>query len=351
VPWALSGRRVAFLSRGGLVVPSRSRTWAVLGLAAALFGGVERVHAQPLNEPPPRPLALAGLPTAIPAGRNVIATTKGRPAPLPFTVKVTVPDDGLTTPAKPIQVVDYRPGTDSAPALAKWPAVVFVEVAEPTSVALGEPLHYELVVRNTGGAAAGRVQVEDPLPSGARLLAADPAAEQRAGSLIWELGTLEAGAERRLKVDLQHVGIVGTQQAPRVAYTAAAGLRTQVTRPAFMVALLGPPTAAPGAAISFQIQLSNDGTVPIRHIVLHDQLPPGLTSPGGYSIEAEVGDLAPGQSRTIRLDIVASQVGRFVNEIVAVADDGIRGTSRCALEVGAAPEDKTSDDSSFAAGR
>jgi len=329
-------------------VPSRSQTWTVLGLAAVLFGGVGWVHAQPPNEPPP---PLTGPPSGRDAGRSVIAATNVRPTAPPFTVKVTVPDDGLTTPAKPIRAVDYRTDTGPAPTPLKLPAQVSVEVAGPTSVALGEPLPYELIVRNTGDAPAGRVQVEDPLPLGARLLLADPPAELRAGSLIWELGTLEAGAERRVKVDLQHVGIAGIQQPPHVAYTAATGLQTQVTRPAFMVALLGPPTATPGTAVSFQIQLSNDGTVPVRHIVLRDQLPPGLSYPRGYSIEAEVGDLAPGQSRTFRLDATASQVGRFVNEIVAVADGGMRITSRCALEVVAGPPVQASDESTFAAGR
>ena len=45
--------------------------------------------------------------------------------------------------------------------------------------------------------------------------------------------------------------------------------------------------------MTFQIQLSNDGTVPIRRIVLRDQLPPGLLYPRGYVIEADVGDLRP----------------------------------------------------------
>jgi uncharacterized repeat protein (TIGR01451 family) len=332
-------------------VPSRSRTWAVLGLAAVLCGGMGRVHAQALNEPPPRPLALTGPHTRDAAGNNVIATTNVPPPPPPYTVKLTVPDDGLTPPAKVIRAVDYHEDTELAPVPPKSPAQVSVEVAGPASVALGEPLHYELIVRNTGNAPAGRVQVEDPLPLGACLLLADPPAELRAGSLIWELGTLEAGAERRLKVDLQHVGIAGIQPPPRVAYTAAAGLQTQITRPAFMVALLGPPTAAAGAPVSFQIQLANDGTAPIRHIVLRDQLPPGLSCPRGYSIEAEVGDLAPGQSRTVRLDATAVQVGRYVNEIVAVADGGLRVTSRCALEVVAGPVVQESDESSFAAGR
>jgi uncharacterized repeat protein (TIGR01451 family) len=332
-------------------VPSRGRTWTVLALAAALFGGVEWVNAQPPNEPPPRPLALDGGANLDPAGRAVIASTHIRPPPLTPGRSLTVPDDGLTAPAKPVRVVAYHPDSEPAPAPAVLPAQVAVEVVGPATVVLGQPLHYEIVVRNTGGAPAGRVQVEDALPPGARLLLADPPTEERAGTLSWELGTLEAGGERRLKVDLQHVGMGEVQQAPRVAYTAAASLRTQVVRLPFLIALLGPETAERGATVTFQIQLSNDGNVPVRHIVLRDQLPPGLLYPRGYVIEADVGDLAPGQSRTVRLDATAAQLGRFINEVVATADGGLLVSSRCALEVVAGPENKGAGATSFAAGR
>ena len=148
-------------------------------LGAALFGGARGIQAQPLNEPPPRPLALSETP--------------------PSRLKLTVPDDGLAASANPIQVVNYRPEVEPGAALLKLPAQVSVEVAGPASVTLGDPLHYELIVRNTGGSPACRVQVEAPFPSDAKLLQTDPVAEVRAGSLNWDLGTLEAGAERRLK--------------------------------------------------------------------------------------------------------------------------------------------------------
>jgi uncharacterized repeat protein (TIGR01451 family) len=324
-------------------VPLRNRTWAVFVLTAALFGGLGRGRAQPLSEPPPLPATLDAV------GGNVIATTNVRPPP--FTVHLTVPDDGLAAPTKILRVVACRPDFDATPLRPILPAQVSVEAAGPASVALGEPLHYEFIVRNTGDAPAGQVQVEDRLPSGAKPLLTDPPAEVRAGSLTWELGTLEAGAERHLKVDLQNVGSGELQRAPRIAYTAAVALPTRVVRPAFMVALIGPETATPGATVAFQIQLSNDGTVPIRHIVLRDHLPPGLSYPRGYVIEAEVGDLAPGQSRTVRLDATAVQLGRFVNEVVATADGGLRATSRCALEIVAGPKEKPTGASSFATGR
>jgi uncharacterized repeat protein (TIGR01451 family) len=118
-----------------------------------------------------------------------------------------------------------------------------------------------------------------------------------------------------------------------------------------MVALLGPASANRGETVTFQIQLANDGTAPIRHIVLRDQLPAGLMYLRGYVVEADVGDLAPGQSRTVRLEATAAQVGRFVNEVLATADGGVRATSRCAVEIVAAPDAKPADGSSFAEGR
>ena len=66
VPRALSGRRVAFPCRGGIVVRSRCRNWAILALGRPVRGA-RGIHAQALNEPPPRPLDAGG--------KNVIATT------------------------------------------------------------------------------------------------------------------------------------------------------------------------------------------------------------------------------------------------------------------------------------
>ena len=118
-----------------------------------------------------------------------------------------------------------------------------------------------------------------------------------------------------------------------MAYTASAGLRTRVVRPLFAVSLAGPETAGRGDAASFRIEVSNNGPITVRHIVVRDNLPPGLRHPQGDAIEADVGDLAPGQSRTVRLDTTAVQEGSFVNEVVATADGGLRAAARFGLRI------------------
>jgi len=340
---------------GGFAVPPRSYR-PVLALAAALLAGAGPAFGQWPDAPPAAP------------GRAVIATTQGpqppqppQPPPPPRTAPTTVPDDGLVPPPPPLPAAPPPPfpapvvqaaAVGSPPpgavrpaafhpepvaaALPRRDAQVSVEVIGPAAVAPGEPLHYEIVVRNTGGVAVALVRVEDPLPPGARPLQTQPPATAGADLLTWDLGGLEVGGERRLKVDLQHSEKEEVLCAPRVAYTAAAGLRTRIVRPLFAVSLAGPETAGRGDAVSFRIEVSNNGPIAVRHIVVRDNLPAGLRHPQGDAVEADVGDLAPGQSRTVRLEATAVQKGSFVNEVVATADGGLRAAARFGVQVKAA---------------
>ena len=165
------------------------------------------------------------------------------------------------------------------------------------------------------------------------LLQTQPPATAGADLLTWDLGSLEVGGERRLKVDLQPSEKEEILCQPRVSYTAAAGLRTRVVRPLFAVALTGPETAGRGEAVSFRIEVSNNGPITVRHVVIRDNLPPGLRHPQGDAIEADVGDLAPGQSRTARLDATAVREGSFVNEVVATADGGLRTAAHLGVQI------------------
>ncbi len=62
-------------------------------------------------------------------------------------------------------------------------------------------------------------------------------------------------------------------------------------------------------------------------------MPPGLQHQAGAAIECAVGTLAPGETKTARLDVVAAQAGRLVNELTAVADGGQQALSHLAILV------------------
>src|SRR5205085_10161853 len=131
-------------------------------------------------------------------------------------------------------------------------------------------------VRNAGAGGLARVRVGAPLPAGARLLASEPLAETQGDRLGWSLGTLDAGAERRLRLEVQPVGAGELLLVPTATFTPTAGLQTPVVRPPFALTVTGPESVAPGTKVVFQIQAANHTENPLEKVIVRVQLPPGL---------------------------------------------------------------------------
>jgi uncharacterized repeat protein (TIGR01451 family) len=199
---------------------------------------------------------------------------------------------------------------------------------------LGKPLPYQIVVRNAGAATAARVRVEDELPAGARCLRSDPPAEVHGRQLVWQLGSLDAGAERRLQVEVEPAGEGDYEDSvTATCSTAAAPMRTHVTRPQLALTMTAPEKADVGGAVKFQLVVGNPGSAPATHVVLHDWLPAGLQSPHGSDIEADVGTLAAGETKTVSLTATAIKGGRTVNEVIVTADNDLQTAAQAALMI------------------
>jgi uncharacterized repeat protein (TIGR01451 family) len=360
-------------------VSQRSRFAAVLLIGVGLLAGITWVGAQPPPAPPaawaptgsppllPRQLdnVATPLPQPTPAG-TVIASTKAKPQAVGT---VPLPDDGLMPPPPRVQLppnsVKAQPSVSpirqasfqteqppdqtgagsalsragslppAAPPIAPAPSghQLTVEVTGPEAVAPGEPVHYQIVVRNPGSVPVSAVRVEDQVPPGAKVLHAEPQPEVRDGHVSWNLGNLEAGGERVLKVEIQTGGEGELALTPSVTFTAAQGLRVRVVRPPFAVTQSAPETARRGERFAFQIKISNNTPTPIQHVIVRDQLPAGLQHPQGNLIEADIGALGPNETRTIPLDVVAVRTGRLTNDLQAWAEGGLQARSTATVTV------------------
>jgi uncharacterized repeat protein (TIGR01451 family) len=99
----------------------------------------------------------------------------------------------------------------------------------------------------------------------------------------------------------------------------------------------GPETAHVGDTVKFELLVSNLGSAPVEKVVLRDRMPEGLQHKAqqtpGEPIEADLGTLAPGQTKTITMEAKAVKDGRFVNE-ASVSAPGIgEVTARAAVVV------------------
>jgi uncharacterized repeat protein (TIGR01451 family) len=208
-----------------------------------------------------------------------------------------------------------------------------LEVFGPAALNLGKPLTYEIVVRNTGAAAAAAVRVEDEVPAGARCLGAEPRPEVHGDRLIWNLGSLEPGAERRLKVELQPAGEGELTSTASVTFAASAPVRTRITRPRLTLAMTGPERVQVGDAADFQLQVSNPGTGPATGVVLAARLPAGLQHPQGDFIQADLGTLAPGETRSVTLQTTAVKAGRHVNQAQVIGEESLMASAQAAVGI------------------
>src|SRR5690606_5778237 len=148
---------------------------------------------QPLDEDPNAPLASP--PSAYGQG--------GLRTPPPS--RLAVGDAGVgAAAASPVEIASIaspRPG-ERAYEGPQAPSLV-IEKFAPPEIQVGKPAKFEIHVRNAGQTAAQQVVVTDHVPAGTQFVSARPEPQQAAdGSIVWQLGTLEAGEDTSITVEL-----------------------------------------------------------------------------------------------------------------------------------------------------
>ncbi len=351
---------------GALAGPPRAEGQQAPAPVVVTSGTPQETRARPGDASSRGRWAPQVIATARPANEvvPVAAAVQAPPPPLksaPPTLGTPIKDPPVLPSLGPTPASPPPPATPSAPG-----ANLVVEKVAPTVVVLGKPLSYEIVVRNRGSASAHGVRVEEALPPGARWVGGEPRPEARGAALLWDLGTLAAGAETRLKLQVDPSAEGVYSSVATVSTSTTCVLRTQVTPPAPAPKVVNPPIAiadpgsparpaerpAPGLAVSvtgspaaarvgeavsFRIEVVNHGVAKPRRLIVRVHLPAGLRHPAGDAIEAEVPGPAPGDRATLPLTATAVAVGRQVVEAAASAEGIDEVKALYAVTVGEPP--------------
>lgn len=300
-------------------------------------------EAKPDAKPAPKPLTftpppavpdLTPAPLIDPKPTTPPATTIVPPPGQVFPPTVSPPPAPLTTPVVPPPATPapaYSTLPVGTPLPAKQTPGVSVEVVAPESVSVGTPLVYEIVVRNAGSSAVHNVRVDGELPARSTLVGTEPAAEAANDRLGWQLGSLDAGGEKRVKVTVKMADEGEFRGRATVSFATAVDARVKVTRPRVTVAVTGPESARVGDPVAFQIKLTNAGSGPAAKVLLRAEFSGGLAHPAGAVIEAELANLPAGQSKTLTLDAVAAKAGPQACSLVATADGNPAEAAKAAV--------------------
>lgn len=234
-------------------------------------------------------------------------------------------DEKIDNPSP--SVVEER----TPPRRAPEPQLTIDKIAPPTAV-LGKPMVYQILVKNTGKIPARQVVVEDTVPESARMDGSIPQALLDNRRLIWKIGSLEPGAEKKILVRMipESEGTLGTVATVKCATSDTA---TNPAAPQLKFDVIAPEQAVLGAPVAIKFRVANVGDIEANSVVIRNVLPAGLRHPDGDDLEYEIGALSPGKTREVELTLTAAQAGRTVNRAIVTADGSVTEEASAAFEI------------------
>ena len=285
------------------------------------------------------PTAMLAAGASVMAGSSVPAAAMAAPA--------TFGTGSASTTAYPSDPVEMVPPT-TAMALApnattdspgerrlegaQTPSII-IQKRAPAEVKVGKPAAFIINVRNVGSVEALDVEVHDRIPAGMRLADASPAPQIQGNLLMWQIGSMPAGDERTITLQLipEQEGELGS--VARVSFEAAASVRTIATRAVLKVEQQAPKQVLIGQQVEIALQLSNTGSGKATNIEIWEDVPTGLSHPEGPQLKQNIGTLMPGEVRTDSLFLKAEKAGTIQNTVRLVGDDGLSTEETIAIEV------------------
>ncbi len=259
--------------------------------------------------------ASASVPAAAPTPARSRVTIS-RPAPR--TAEIPAPA-AVDTPALASSYA--APIAKSTSKVTQSPTVT-VEWRSTGAVTVGQESTCDLVVKNSGSATAQDVEVEASFPANVRLVSANPKPES-ATELVWEFDEIAAGEEKIVQVKFIPVERGEVAAAANVRFTGAASTSFAVTEPLLSIRLEGSSEVMVGENASQTLMISNPGTGTAANVKVEALIPAGLEHARGEKLSMDLGNLAPGENRPIRLALTAVAGGRQVIEVHATADNGL----------------------------
>ena len=333
--------------------------------AAAAFGAAPPAFATPpLATPPlatpapPAPLpplpSPPAAPTAFGAAGNAAQVTPAAnpPAPVgsPFAgapplVADMADADPEVGPAPSPRPPDQSPAVGQGrPGPMQLEGVqtpqVSVEKRGPREISVGKPARYEILVRNIGSATAHEVMLRDAVPQGTSLVTTTPPASpinqasgDAEGALVWLLGTMPPGGQATVTMEVMPrvEGEIGSIAS--VSFRADASVRSRATKPDLRIECGQPAPVLIGRDLQITITVTNPGTGTATGVVLEGFLPENVSHRSGRELEFDVGQLRPGESRTLDLVLGTRGPGVHAARFAARADGGVEAVHQVPIEV------------------
>jgi uncharacterized repeat protein (TIGR01451 family) len=222
-------------------------------------------------------------------------------------------------PATPEQAPLKTTCNEATPGLIKMTKMM------PPEISLGGEFIAQLHL--TAQACVGNVVVHDTVPANSSFVRSEPAAIVDGSQLTWQVGNLDSGESRDIKVWLKAQQEGTIMNCASVAAEPRTCAITHVVHPAIELTKTAPAELLICDPVPVTLTVKNTGSSRLTGVTVTDTLPDGLSSDGKNSLSFDVGNLGPGDSKDFRFNAVAARIGSFVNNAQANSAQGVNATA------------------------
>ena len=243
----------------------------------------------------------------------------------------------------PVAPVAAAPADDCTPGtvtdyIDKY--LVRLEKSAPDMVAINTPYDYNYTV--VAKDKVKKVVVKETIPAGTVYVSSEPEADVSGSDVTWTLYNLQKGDKVALKLTVKPTQVADLSNCATIVAYPEACTTTQVGAPKLAITKTTPnEQVLLGTGVPWNITISNVGNFCAYDVVLTDTLPSGITHESGDKVlKADIGTLAPGESRDVTVNTTAAATGEQCNTAVAsssnaasVEDDACVVVVEAGLEV------------------
>ncbi len=214
-----------------------------------------------------------------------------------------------------------------------------IKAQAPQSVLVGETATIVLAVSNPGDGAAEGVKIHAVLTDGLE--------NARGPKIDYDIGNLAAGETRNVTV--QCISKTGGIQKCEALVEADGGLNAKdganvnVTMPRLDLQMIGPALRYLGRKALYTIKVTNPGDAPASNVTVSDLVPEGFkvlaaTDGGRHDFTSRtvswfLGEIGPGQTHEVKLEVQAINPGEFKHKASAVGARGLCAESELSTRV------------------
>lgn len=220
----------------------------------------------------------------------------------------------VSSPA-PVQAVRAPASSRSSDVIFKSNQIqVTKTVLEPASV--GGELRYRIRIEALD--AVSNVRVTETLPTGVQFRSANPSASIAGSNISWNFPSMQRGDRQDIEVTVRPTAEGDHTICSTVTVDNTFCLNFFAGQPRLDVVKKGPTSIELGEEASWTVTVTNAGSAVATNVVVTDTLPDAFTPTS--SLRQNIGDLAPGQTRTVTYTAKAVKQGNFQNQAVASYD-------------------------------